>query len=164
VSYRIVAGVDGSPHSSAALRWSLEQATERGGAVTAVLAWQLPFLSIPGAFDRDELEQAYREFLIKTVSEIAPTPPVPLEPVLAEGDAAQALISASGGAELLVVGIRGRSPVAGLMLGSVSQACAAGASCPVVLVKRPGEQGPAAGPESGAGAEPATPAPGPVPD
>jgi nucleotide-binding universal stress UspA family protein len=168
VSYRIVAGVDGSPHSSAALRWSLEQAAERGGAVTAVFAWQLPFLSIPGAFDRDELEQAYREFLIKTVSEIAPTPPVPLEPVLAEGDAAQALISASGGADLLVVGIRGRGPVAGLMLGSVSQACAAGASCPVVLVKRSGEQGPEAGPESGpewgAGAGPPAPAPQQVPD
>ncbi len=166
MTYRIVAGVDGSPHSSAALRWSLEQATERGGAVTAMLAWQLPFLSIPGAFDRDELERAYREFLIKTVSEIAPAPPVPLEPVLAEGDAAAALISASAGADLLVVGIRGRGPVAGLMLGSVSQACAAGASCPVVLVKRSGEPEPGAGqdPAAETGPGPAETAPGPAPD
>jgi hypothetical protein len=38
----------------------------------------------------------------------------------------------------MVLGIRGRSPAAGLLLGSVSQTCAASASCPVVLVKRPG--------------------------
>jgi hypothetical protein len=30
----------------------------------------LPFLSFPGAFDRDELETAYRKFLIDTVSAI----------------------------------------------------------------------------------------------
>jgi nucleotide-binding universal stress UspA family protein len=40
---------------------------------------------------------------------------------------------------MLVLGIRGRSPFAGLMLGSVSQQCAASAQCPVVLVKRADE-------------------------
>jgi len=139
VTYQIVVGVDGSPHSTAALHWSLDQAASRGGAVTAVLAWQLPFVSIPGAFDRAELEQGYREFLARTVSEAAPAPAVPLDTVLAEGDPAQSLVSAAteAGAAVLVLGIRGRSPVAGLMMGSVSQACAASAPCPVVLVKRP---------------------------
>ena len=96
-------------------------------------------MSIPGAFDRAELEQGYREFLIRTVSEVAPAPAVPLDTVLAEGDPAQSLVTAAAAAaaDLLVLGIRGRSPIAGLMLGSVSQACAASASCPVVLVKRP---------------------------
>jgi nucleotide-binding universal stress UspA family protein len=135
-SYRIVVGVDGSPHSNAALRWSVDQAAARGGAVTAVFAWQLPFVSIPGAFNRGELQEAYRAFLVKTVSEAVPAPPVPLAPVLAEGDPTEALVRAAAGADLLVLGIRGRSPAAGLLLGSVSQACAASASCPVVLVKR----------------------------
>jgi len=138
MSYRIVVGVDGSPHSTAALRWSVDQAAGRKGAVTAVLAWQVPFVSIPGAFDRDELEEGYRAFLIQTVSDAVPAPPVPLATVLAEGDATQSLVTAADGADLLVLGIRGRSPAAGLLLGSVSQTCAAGASCPVVLVKRPG--------------------------
>jgi nucleotide-binding universal stress UspA family protein len=102
-----------------------------------VFAWQVPFVSIPGAFDRTELEEGYRAFLIKTVSDAVPAPPVPLETVLAEGDATQALVTAADGADLLVLGIRGRSPAAGLLLGSVSQACAASASCPVVLVKPP---------------------------
>ena len=26
----------------------------------AVLSWQVPFLSFPGAFDREELEKAYK--------------------------------------------------------------------------------------------------------
>ncbi|HEU5420584.1 MAG TPA: universal stress protein [Streptosporangiaceae bacterium] len=143
MTYQIVVGVDGSPHSIAALRWSLDQAASRNGAVTAVLAWQMPFVSIPGAFDRAELEQGYREFLIRTVSEVAPAPQVPLDAVLAEGDPAQSLVTAAtgAGAAVLVLGIRGRSPIAGLMMGSVSQACAASAPCPVVLVKRPDSSG-----------------------
>ena len=70
----------------------------------------------------------------------APSPAVPLATVVAEGDPAESLIVAAAQAELLVVGTRGRSPFAGLVLGSVSQRCAAAASCPVVLVKADGEQ------------------------
>jgi nucleotide-binding universal stress UspA family protein len=136
VMYKIVVGVDGSPHSNAALRWSLDQALGREGEVRAVFAWQVPFVSIPGAFNRAELEEAYREFLIKTVSDVEPSPRVPLDARLAEGDAVQSLVTAAKDADVLVLGIRGRSPVAGLMLGSVSQACAASATCPVVLIKR----------------------------
>jgi nucleotide-binding universal stress UspA family protein len=97
-------------------------------------------VSFPGAFDRGELEQAGKEFIVSFVSKVAPTPPVPLITLVAEGDPAASLIKASEGADLLVVGTRGRSPWAGLLLGSVSQRCAAGAACPVVLIKLPGER------------------------
>jgi nucleotide-binding universal stress UspA family protein len=136
VTYRIVVGVDGSEHSNAALRWALADAEAHSGMVTAVLAWQLPFVSFPGAFDREELEQAYKTFLIDTVSAIAPTPAVPLETLVAEGDPTESMVEASKGANLLVMGIRGRSRFAGLLLGAVSQAVAANAHCPVVLVKQ----------------------------
>jgi len=140
VTYRIVVGVDGSEHSNAALKWALADAQQHSdGMVTAVLAWQLPFVSFPGAFDRDELDQAYKNFLNETVSAIAPSPPVPLETVIAEGDPTESMVEASKGANLLVLGIRGRSPFAGLLLGSVSQGAAANAHCPVVLVKKSDE-------------------------
>jgi nucleotide-binding universal stress UspA family protein len=140
VTYRIVVGVDGSEHSNAALRWALAEAEEHSDAmVTAVLAWQVPFVSFPGAFDREELETAYKAFLIETVSAIAPTPSVPLETLVAEGDPTESLVEATKGASLLVLGIRGRSAFAGLLLGSVSQGAAASAHCPVVLVKRSDE-------------------------
>ena len=140
MTYRIVVGVDGSEHSKAALRWALAEAEAHAdGMVTAVLSWQVPFLSFPGAFDREELEKAYKDFLIETVSAIAPKPAVPLETLVAEGDATEAMVEASKDASLLVLGIRGRSPFAGLLLGSVSQGAAATAHCPVVLVKRTDE-------------------------
>jgi nucleotide-binding universal stress UspA family protein len=135
-----VVGVDGSAHGDAALRWALEQAETRGGQVTAVFAWQQPFVSIPGAFDREELEQAAKDFLIEKVSAVAPTPKVPLLPLVAEGDPAEALVVAAKEADLLVVGTRGRSPFMGSVLGAVSLRCAAGAPCPVTLIKLPSEQ------------------------
>ena len=45
MTYTIVVGIDGSEHSRAALRWALAQAEAHHGEVTAVLAWQVPFLS-----------------------------------------------------------------------------------------------------------------------
>jgi nucleotide-binding universal stress UspA family protein len=53
------------------------------------------------------------------------------------GDAADEIVAAalSFGADLLVMGSRGRSPVAGLLLGSVSQDVVTRASCPVLLVR-----------------------------
>jgi nucleotide-binding universal stress UspA family protein len=140
VTYRIVVGVDGSEHSNAALRWALAEAEAHvDSLVTAVLSWQVPFLSFPGAFDREELEKAYKAFLIETVSAIAPKPAVPMETLVAEGDPTESMVEASKGAQLLVLGIRGRAAFAGLLLGSVSQGAATSAHCPVVLVKRSDE-------------------------
>lgn len=62
---------------------------------------------------------------------------VPVEEHLVRGNAVQALITASEGAELLVVGNRGRGGFARLLLGSVSQQCALHASCPVVILRAP---------------------------
>jgi nucleotide-binding universal stress UspA family protein len=139
MTYRIVVGIDGSEDSNVALRWALKEAECHSGMVTAVLAWQVPFVSFPGAFDRGELEEAYKNFLLDTVSGIAPKPAVPLETLVAEGDPTEAMVEASKGASLLVLGIHGRSTFAGLLLGSVSQGAAASAHCPVVLVKRSDE-------------------------
>jgi nucleotide-binding universal stress UspA family protein len=152
MTYRVVVGVDGSAHADAALRWALAEAEAHNGDVTAVFAWQVPFLSIPNAFDKEELEQAAKKFIVERVSAIAPSPKVPLTPLVAEGDPAEALVVASRKADVLVVGTRGRSPFMGAVLGAVSLRCATSAECPVTLVKLPGEDpeaevspGPAAG-------------------
>jgi nucleotide-binding universal stress UspA family protein len=57
-----------------------------------------------------------------------------IERVAAEGSPAQTLIESAGGADLLVVGSRGRGGFLGLLLGSVSQQCAQHPPCPVVIL------------------------------
>jgi len=136
MTYKVVVGVDGSPHGDAALRWALAHAEREQGQVTAIFAWQVPFSSFPGIYDKEALEKASKEFLIEKVSAIAPSPAVPVLPLVAEGEPAECLITAAKDADMLVLGTRGRSRFAGLLLGSVSQLCAAAASCPVVLIKR----------------------------
>lgn len=141
MTYTVVVGIDGSAHGDAALRWALAEAEAHDdGRVTAVFSWQLPFVGFPGAFDREELEQSAKNFIIDRVSSVVPTPKVPLTSLVAEGDPAEALVAASREADLLVVGTRGRSPFMGVMLGAVSLRCAAAATCPVTLIKLPGEK------------------------
>jgi nucleotide-binding universal stress UspA family protein len=50
------------------------------------------------------------------------------------GNAAEALVDRSAGADLLVVGSRGLGGLKGMLLGSVGHHCAAHAHCPVVIV------------------------------
>jgi nucleotide-binding universal stress UspA family protein len=58
------------------------------------------------------------------------------------GSPAQALLdaAASQGADMLVVGTRGRGPLAAAVLGSVSTDLVTRAACPVVVVPPNGEQ------------------------
>jgi nucleotide-binding universal stress UspA family protein len=133
--YKVVVGIDGSEDSDAALRWALAQAEAHDGEVIAVFAWQMPFVSNPAAFDRAEFEQDGKDFLVNRVSLVAPAPRVPLTSLVAEGDAAEALVMASRDADLLVIGARGRSTFLGVALGGVSLRCSVAARCPVTLVK-----------------------------
>ena len=134
---RIVVGVDGSEHSNASLRWAVEEAQAHGAEIIAVFVWQMPFLGMPGAFDRDEMEELSKKFLNETLAQVLPQEQVPTTKLVAHGDVSESLIEASKGADLLVLGSRGRGGFAGLMLGSVSSECVQHASCPVVVIKRP---------------------------
>ena len=59
--------------------------------------------------------------------------PLELHPVYARAD--EALVAASGRAELLVVGSRGRGGVTGLLLGSTSEHVVRHADCAVVVLR-----------------------------
>jgi nucleotide-binding universal stress UspA family protein len=135
---KIVVGVDGSEHSMRALRWAADEAKLRGSTLRVVHSWTFPGVSVPLSAV-DELPhidvQAGAEQVLEEAIEAVADPSVPTERCVRNELPAQALIAESEGAELLVVGARGRGGFAGLLLGSVSQQCAAHAHCPMVIVR-----------------------------
>jgi nucleotide-binding universal stress UspA family protein len=58
-----------------------------------------------------------------------------VHPTAVEGNAAQVLLDACDGADLLVVGSRGHGGFTEALLGSVSQHCVHHARCPVVVLR-----------------------------
>lgn len=137
VKGRIVVGVDGSPESKAALRWAGEMAQRTGAVIDAVTAWALPIAfgwDAAGAYDIDWRGDAEKALIATVDSVFGPNRPAGLRTFVLEGDAAHQLIEHAAGAQLLVVGSRGRGGFKGLLLGSVSSKCAAHATCPVLIV------------------------------
>ena len=136
---RIVVGVDGSGAARQALAWALEEARLRHASVDVVHAWRMPYpdgypvrtLTVPPAL---EVEQEARRLLDAAVGSAAGTGATRVEPILVCDSAGRALIDTAKGADMVVVGSRGRGGFAGLLLGSVSQKVLHHAACPVVVI------------------------------
>jgi nucleotide-binding universal stress UspA family protein len=138
---RIVVGVDGSEGGQGALRWAIAEARRRGAVLEVVHAWRAayatanPYLALPET-DLTQLEESEQRVLDHAVC-AEDTDGVDVTRVLVFDDAPNALLEAAKGADLLVVGTRGRGGFTGLLLGSVSQAVTHHAPCPVVVVPTP---------------------------
>jgi nucleotide-binding universal stress UspA family protein len=138
---RIIAGVDGSAPSIAALRWAVHQAELTGGTIDAVIAWEFPLVAsgfgwAPNkAFDDTSYFELAAKTLNEAVTQVNPPPDVTVHQVVTEGNPAQVLLNAAKGADLLVVGNRGHGAFADALIGSVSVRCLHHATCPVVIVR-----------------------------
>ncbi|MGZ4508003.1 MAG: universal stress protein [Blastococcus sp.] len=135
-SGRIVVGVDGSDSSADALRWAAAQARLTGAALTAVMSWELPTSYAWGpVMDDTDWEADARKALEQTITEtLDADAAATVQRSVLRGHPARALLDASAGADLLVVGSRGHGGFAGLLLGSVSQHVITHATCPVLVV------------------------------
>ncbi|MGC9664944.1 universal stress protein [Planosporangium sp. 12N6] len=138
---RVVVGVDGGDPSRAALRFAFEEAALRGVGLTAVHTWYYPLATSSGdliiaGFERLDPRLDGNEVLDEALTPLRERyPRVPVRPLSVPAvSPAAALLHESGGAELLVVGSRGRSGFAALLLGSVSQAAIHHAACPVAVI------------------------------
>ena len=137
---RIVVGVDGSAPAKAALAWAVRQAQLTGAAVEAIIAWEYPATygySMPAAPEINyNFEEVAAEVVANAIAEACGQgEPVKINSRVVEGNAAQALLDASAGAELLVVGSRGHGGFVEALLGSVGQHCVHHATCPVVVIR-----------------------------
>ena len=135
---RIVVGVDGSEESLEALRLARRQADLLDCRIEAITVWAYPaMLATPFPTTewspRVEAERAMAD-AVETAFEREGIPKDLTQSAVA-GQTAGVLMEASRGAEMLVVGNRGRGGFAGLLLGSVSTTVAAHASCPVLIAR-----------------------------
>lgn len=148
-AHTIVVGTDGSDTAHRAVAWAAEQARAEGRDLTIVTA--LGVLGTPamlwieqaGLDSQLAMEQvrAEAEQLLAEAARhaLATAPGIEVRGVVAERDPRDALLELAPEAALLVVGSRGRGPVASLLLGSVAHALTRDARCPVVVVRPEGE-------------------------
>jgi len=144
----IVVGVDGSTASHEALRWAVQEARLRGARLVAVHVWAyvpmasvgdpgmipMPAVDLPGHLAAEQAA-ASADLDAATATALGAEPAIEIEKRLVEGDAREALVSESEGADLVVVGSHGRSGIKAALLGSVSRHVVERAACPVVVVK-----------------------------
>ncbi|MBO0893152.1 MAG: universal stress protein [Acidimicrobiales bacterium] len=131
---RIVVGVDGSAGSRAALEFAIKEASLRGARVDAVISWHIPVMAMEAGVASNFDPEGWARSTLEDELAAVPAGDVHVEGRVARGHPSVALLEAASGADLLVVGTRGRGGFAGLLLGSVSQHCVANAPCPVVVV------------------------------
>lgn len=139
---RIVVGIDGSVESLAALAWAMREAQLRDATLDVVHAWSYPVEAYMGgvapvpSFGRDQVIDIATQVLDRACEGVDDAS-VDLHRIVEKGPAARCLLETARGAELLVVGSRGRGGFTGLLLGSVSQQCAHHARGTIVIVRDP---------------------------
>ncbi|MGW4499962.1 universal stress protein [Micromonospora sp. NPDC004336] len=139
----VVVGVDGSECSMEAVGFAFEEASRRGAPLLALQAWLYPTPVGPGdilplVYDLDAYAAEQERTLAESLAGFAERyPDVPVRHRLVRGTPARVLVEESKTAQLVVVGARGRGPLSGLLLGSVSHAVLHHAHSPLVIVRNP---------------------------
>ena len=149
-SVRVVVGVDGSPGGRAALVCTMADAARRGARVTVVSAFPVEvYWADPALIDERRIEAVRADTgsrvraLVDEVRSQSGAGGVLVEVEVAPGRVAQVVLAAAEGADLLVVGSRGRGPVRSTVLGSVALHVVTHATCPVVVVHPRADTAPA---------------------
>jgi nucleotide-binding universal stress UspA family protein len=129
----VLIGVDCSPASDLALAIAFDEASRRGVELTALHAWsdvavyQLPWLEW-----KSEAERTLAEYLAGWQERY---PDVRVNRLIALDHPGRALIEESESAQLVVVGSHGHGGLAGVLLGSVSNAVVHAVHAPVIVAR-----------------------------
>jgi len=137
----VVVGVDGSPASEEAIGIAFEEASWRKTPLVALHSWDDAFLA--GVFeetrwtlDKPAVEEHERELLAQRIAGWQEKyPDVRVDRVVVRGHPAERLLDVADGAQLIVVGSRGRGGLVGMVLGSTSQSVMSYALCPVIVAR-----------------------------
>jgi nucleotide-binding universal stress UspA family protein len=135
----IIIGTDGSACALDAVREGVELAEELDGTVTFVSVrtrptaiWGAPVYQALG-----ESQTRIAQEAVDAAMAVADAAEIDADFEILDGPAADAIIGVADtiGADMIVVGSRGRGAVQGALFGSVSKALVTRADCPVLVVK-----------------------------
>ncbi|MFT4163702.1 MAG: universal stress protein [Microlunatus sp.] len=139
---KIVVGLDASPSSRAALAWAADYARMTGLPIQAVHAMPVPAsLASVGVLGEavpepaDSIDGDYRREIEEVFATVDPLPEWRLDFYI--DDPGPAVVTASRGAALVVVGTREHHGLGRLVYGSVSRYCLSHTKVPVVAVPYP---------------------------
>ncbi|MEU6643946.1 universal stress protein [Saccharomonospora sp. NPDC046836] len=137
----VVVGVDSPATDDDVLAAAFDEASARGTTLTVVHVWHDALLADVLAeggwqLDRQDVEERERDRLTERLAGWQQKyPDVRVERLVLRGRAGDRLARLGDHAQLLVVGSRGRGGIAGMLLGSTSQAVIMHANCPVLVVR-----------------------------
>jgi nucleotide-binding universal stress UspA family protein len=147
----VVVGVDGSPGSRAALEYAMAEAARRGAQLRVVAVVTMPEFwatsygtyvpPLPGDIVENVRQEAQRFVDEVAAGRADVAGGIPISVGVRSGRAGEVLVDAAEGADLLVVGHRGRGAVSSVLLGSVGLHCLLHAGCPVTVVPQPRSAG-----------------------
>ena len=137
----IVFGHDGSKCAQEALQWAGRLALRADLELHVVRSWAMVSAPRPSTWEPGyvpplvDWEKAVLDELTAHVAAAGLDPAVRVTCHVVHKPPAPALMAAAEGANLLVLGARGRGGFAGLLLGSVSNQLVHHAPCPVTVVR-----------------------------
>lgn len=136
---RILVAMDFGEASNHAVRAAGAIAAKTGAALVGLHAESL---EAPPYFTHGQIEALERQqqearkhaarYLVQAAARLTT---VPVEPLVASGPAADAVLDAAGGADLIVMGTHGRRGASRWWLGSVAERVVRGARVPVLVVR-----------------------------
>jgi nucleotide-binding universal stress UspA family protein len=137
----ILVGHDGSECAQDALRWAGRLAVRAHLPLHVVRAWSITSAPRPSSWQPGyvpplvDFEQAVHDELERHVAAAGLGADCQVTCHVVHRAPARGLLEAAQGADLLVVGARGRGGFRGLLLGSVTDQCVRHAPCPVTVIR-----------------------------
>jgi nucleotide-binding universal stress UspA family protein len=134
----ILSATDGSRSGTAAVEEAIKLAAKLGVGVTFVSVFRPPSRILGDPFYERSIRQGLRDAhaAVEEALERAAASGVPADGEMIEGDAADEIVALADNRDssLIVLGSRGRGPLVGELLGSVSAGVVQQARRPVVIV------------------------------
>jgi nucleotide-binding universal stress UspA family protein len=130
---------DFSGPSGLAFRMACGLARDFGARLVVLHVAEFPANVYPEATRHEDPARRHPALWAKVRRLRPPSPEVPVEHWLADGDAAEEVLRAARetGSDLIVMGTHGRTGLKHLLMGSVAQQVVRKAPCPVLTVKAP---------------------------